>query len=175
MTILRLFHAGLVAAAAQLIAVGLVTIMTFRFVLDRYPDFFEPDFCSDADCQSVAVLQYLSWGYLLTACGVALTGHRAIDATASRIRHASRNMRPGEPDRATRILLSLLSVSTAASAVCALSPAPVILTLIGRHFACVCVASIIWSGTMSVGVASFGTNARAAIRALRSSWPSSRI
>src|ERR1043165_8026492 len=48
----------------------LVTVITFRFVQDRYPDVFQTDFCSDADCQSVAVWQHLRWGNLLTACGV---------------------------------------------------------------------------------------------------------
>jgi hypothetical protein len=167
MAILRLFQAGLVAAGAQLIAVGLTTFITFAFLQHSYPGVFQPDVCSDTDCESVAVLQYLKWGYLLTACGVAFTRHRNIEITASRIRHGSRAMWPAEPDRAAKVLLSLLFVSAAASAVCALSSPPTLLIAIGRQFACACAASLIWSGTLSIGVASFGANARAAKKALQ--------
>ena len=167
MAILRLFQAGLVAAGAQLIAVGLTTFITFAFLLHSYPGVFQPDVCSDTDCESVAVLQYLKWGYLLTACGVAFTSHRNIEITASRIRHGSRAMWPAEPDRAAKVLLSLLFVSAAASAVCALSSPPTLLMAIGRQFACACAASFIWSGILSIGVASFGANARAAKKALQ--------
>jgi len=167
MAILRLFQAGLVAAGAQLIAVGLTTFITFAFLQHSYPGVFQPDVCSDTDCESIAVLQYLKWVYLLTACGVAFTHHRNIEATASRIRHSSRAMWPAEPDRAAKVLLTLLYVSAVASAVCALSSPPTLLIAIGRQFACACATSLIWPGTLSIGVASFGANARAAKRALQ--------
>jgi hypothetical protein len=50
MAILRLFQAGLVAAGAQLIAVGLTTFITFAFLQHSYPGVFQPDVCSDTDC-----------------------------------------------------------------------------------------------------------------------------
>jgi hypothetical protein len=167
MTALRLFQAGLVAASAQLIAVGLTTFVALEFLQHNDADIFQPGVCSGTDCQSIVVLRYLKWGYLLTACGVVFTGHRIIDATASRIRHGSRAMWPTEPDRATERLLSLLIIPAIGFAVCALSSPPTLLIALGRHFACACAASFIWSGTMSIAAASFGANARAANRALR--------
>lgn len=167
MSILRLFQAGLVAAGAQIIALGLTTFITFAFLRHSYPGVFQPDVCSNTDCNSVAVLQYLKWGYLLTACGAAFTRHRHIETTASRIRLGSRAIWPAEPDRAAKVLLSLLFVSAIASAVCALNSPPTLLIAIGRQFTCACAASLIWSGTLSIGVAGFVANARAAKRALQ--------
>jgi hypothetical protein len=99
--------------------------------------------------------------YLLTALGVALTRHRLVDLAADRVRHASRLMNRSDPDRAANTLMvSLWFMAMGFGAVTLSSPPS--LTEQGWHLGNFDAAPIIWSGMMSIGVASFGANAQAA-------------
>jgi hypothetical protein len=99
--------------------------------------------------------------YLLTALGVALTRHRLVDLAADRVRHATRLMNRSDPDRAANTLMvSLWFMAMGFGAVTLGSPPS--LTEQGWHLGNFDAAPIIWSGMMSIGVASFGANAQAA-------------
>jgi len=99
--------------------------------------------------------------YLLTALGVALTRHRLVDLAADRVPHASRLMNRSDPDRAANTLMvSLWFMAMGFGAVTLSSPPS--LTEQGWHLGNFDAAPIIWSGMMSIGVASFGANAQAA-------------
>jgi hypothetical protein len=161
---LRLFQAGLVAAPIQFIAVGLETLVA---VLSAQHGLIAPALLAvspDSDFQSDAIFPLLIWVYLLTALGLALTCDRFIFLTAARIRHASRLMRPTEPDHAAKTLLVLLWLTAIGFAVMALRSPPYPLLEAARYIGCTCAASIAWSGLMSIGAASFGANAQAASR-----------
>jgi hypothetical protein len=161
---LRLFQAGLVAALIQFIAVGLETLVA---LLSARHGLIAPallDVSPDPDFQSDAIFPFLIWVYLLTALGVALTSDRFIVLTAARIRHASRLMRPTEPDHAAKTLLVLLWLTAIGFAVMALRSPPYPLLEAARSIGCTCAASIAWSGLMSIGAASFGANTQAASR-----------
>jgi hypothetical protein len=100
--------------------------------------------------------------YLLTAFGVALTRHRFVDLTADRIRRASRLMNRSDPDRAANTLMVSLWFAAMGFGAVTLNSPPSFLTEQGWHLGNFDAAPIIWSGMMSIGVASFGANAQAA-------------
>jgi hypothetical protein len=100
--------------------------------------------------------------YLVTAVGVAATRHRFIDLTAERFRRASRLMNHSDPDRAANTLTISLWFAALGFAAVTLSSPPSFLTEQGWHLGLFEAAPIIWSGIMSLGVASSGANAQAA-------------
>jgi hypothetical protein len=81
---------------------------------------------------------------------------------AHRIRRASRLMNPSDPDRAANTLMISLRFAAMGFAAVSLGPPPSFLTEHGWHLSYFDAAPIIWSGMMSIGVASFGANAQAA-------------
>jgi hypothetical protein len=100
--------------------------------------------------------------YLLAAAGVAATRHRFVDLTAARIGRASRLMNPSDPDRAANTLMISLWFTAMGFGAVTLGSPPSFLTEQGWHLGYFDAAPIIWSGMMSIGVASFGANAQAA-------------
>jgi hypothetical protein len=118
------------------------------------------------DSQFASISPLLTWIYLLTALGVALTSNRFVDFTTARIRGASRLMRPTEPDHATKTLLVQLWLAAIGFAVLALRSPPDSFVEAGRYYGFTCAASIAWPGIMSIGAASFGASAQAAKKAL---------
>ena len=164
-SIIRLFQAGLVAACAQLMAVALATLLVF---LAGRSGLIAPtlaEICPDAESSPTSVSPPLTWIYLLTAIGIALTSGRFVDFTAAHIRRASRLMRPAEPDHATKSLLVQLWLAAIGFAILTLRPPPHVWIETGRYWGLGCTASIIWPGAMSIGLACFGANAHAARKA----------
>jgi hypothetical protein len=159
---IRLFQAGLVAACAQLVAVALATFLVFLAAHSGLIAPALPAICSDAEPLSASVPPLLTWIFLLTAIGIALTSGRFVDFTAAHIRRASRLMRPVEPDHATKALLVQLWLAAIGFAILTLRPPPDVWIEVAHNFGGACAASIVWSGLMSIGVASFGANAHAA-------------
>lgn len=147
-----LFQAGFAAACMQLIAIVLETIGFF--------------FAGGDDCQSEPTLSFLTWCYLLTALGVALTTDRFVTTTAGRIRRASRLLDPTQPHLATENWLSQLCLASLGFGVIAFHSPPYFLAAACDFIGFTCGASIAWSGMMSIGAASFGANAQATRRAL---------
>ncbi len=103
--------------------------------------------------------------YVVFAAGVALTKHRYVTLTSTRIRHASRLMLTSEPDRTARTLAICLIFASVGCASLALQPPPAILVSMNWHLGSHAAAPILWSALLSVCVASFGANAHAAVDA----------
>jgi hypothetical protein len=132
-SIIRLFQAGLVAACAQLMAVALATPLIF---LAARRDLITPtlaEICPDAEASPSSVSPLLTWIYLLTAVGIALTSGRFVDFTAAHIRRASRLMRPIEPDHVTKALLVQLRLTAVGFAILVLRPPPDVWIEMGRN------------------------------------------
>lgn len=163
---LRLFQAGLVAAFSQFIAVGLATLVVSLSARHGLIAPASSDIGPAFDSQSASISPLLTWIYLLTALGVALTSNRFVDFTTARIRGASRLMRPPEPDHATKTLLVQLWLAAIGFAILALRSPPDSFIEAGRYLGCTGAALIVWPGMMSIGAAGFGANAQAVRNAL---------
>jgi len=157
-SILRLFDAAAIAALMQGIAALLATLLVLAYARHKIGNLRVP--VDDPTIQSLIPLLQLS--YLLTAAGVAATRHRFIDSTAARIRRASRLRNPSDPDRAANTLTIALWFTAMGLAALSLGSPPSFLTARGWHLGYVDAAPILWSGMLSIGVASFGANAQAA-------------
>ena len=155
---LRLFQAGVIAACIQSIAIILATLLILSYAHRQIENLQVP--ADDPAVQSLVPLLQLI--YLVTAVGVAATRHRFVDLTAGRIRRASRLMNHSDPDRAANTLTISLWFAAMGFAAVGLSSPPSLLMEQGWHLGFFDAAPIIWSGIMSVGVASFGANAQAA-------------
>ena len=166
MSRLLLFQAGLVAACIQCIAVAATTTAMLLAVQHDLIVLAPPHIGADIKSELDALLPLLRWIYLLIALGVALTSDRFVNFTAARIRLASRLMHPTETDHATKSLLTQLTLASIGLAVLALRPPPNLLIAAAGYLGCGWVASVAWSGMMSVAAAGFGANAQAARRAL---------
>jgi hypothetical protein len=157
-SMLRLFQAGVIAALMQCIAILLATLLIFSYAHHRIENLKVPA----NDPTVLSLIPLLQLIYLLTAVGVAATRHRFVDLTAGRIRRASRLMNPSDPDRAANTLMISLWFTAMGFAAATLGSPPSFLTELGWHLGLLDAAPIIWSGIMSLGVASFGANAQAA-------------
>lgn len=118
-----LFHAGFVAATRQLLA---IIIVTLGFALLSRQGLVGPLIVSTTG-DHVAVTPAVSWSYLLIAVNSALTKKEVLDATAARIRYASRRMGPTKPNRVIKRLSAYLWLAAVSQAVLTLLPAPTIL------------------------------------------------
>ena len=114
---------------------------------------------------ALSVVSLLPLIYVVFAAGVALTKHRYVTLTSTRIRHASRLMSSSEPDRAAGTLAICLLFASIGCASFALQPPPAILVSMNWHLGPHAAAPILWSALISVCVASFGANAHAAVDA----------
>jgi hypothetical protein len=157
----RLFHAGFVAALAQIMAIAAATVAVT--IALRCGLVIPASGAAESELQSVVRL--LRWVDLFLAVGIALTQNRFIDETAERIREAARGFYPHVPDRACKALFIQLSVASAGLAVLALRPPPGLLIEAADTGGWGAAVMLIWPGVMSVGVAAFGANAHAARRA----------
>lgn len=96
---------------------------------------------------------------------LALSSGRSVDITAIRIRSASRFVRFATPQSALKTLVVQLSLSAIVLALVAVRT-PEFVIEFGRFFGCEAATAIVWAGAMSIGVACFGANAYAALKAL---------
>lgn len=157
---LQLFQAGLIAGCIQAAIVIVVTPLVILFA--QYQD--NDASASGRDLAS-SVITFLPLIYVMLAVGVALTKHRCVTLTTTRIRHASRLMSSSEPERAAGTIAICLLFASIGCASFALQPPPSSLVAINWHFATYAAAPMIWSGIISVAVASFGANSHAAANA----------
>ena len=109
-----------------------------------------------------SVVSLLPFIYVVFAAGVALTKHRYLTLTTTRIRHASHLMSSSEPDRLAGTLAICFFLASIGCASYALQPPPVVLVAMDLHFGPHTAAPILWSALISVCVAGFGANAHAA-------------
>jgi hypothetical protein len=115
---------------------------------------------------TLSVVSLLPLIYVVLAAGVALTKHRYVTLTSTRIRHASRLMSSSEPDHAASALAICFFFTSIGCATFALQPPPTILVDMNWHLGPHAAAPMLWSALMSVCVASFGANAHAAFDAM---------
>ena len=154
---LQLFQAGLIAGCVQAAIIVVITPLVLLFAQYRDND---PS-ASDRDSAS-SVISLLPQIYVVFAAGVALTKHRYLTLTTTRIRHASRLMSSYEPNRAAGTIAICFAFASIACASFALQPPPASLVAMNWHLGSYAVAPILWSALISVAVASFGANSHAA-------------
>jgi hypothetical protein len=97
-----------------------------------------------------SVITLLPLIYVAFAVGVALTKHRYVTSTTTRICHASRLMSSSEPERAAGTITIFLLFAAIGCASFALQPPPASLVAMNWHFATYAAAPMIWSGIISV-------------------------
>lgn len=103
--------------------------------------------------------------YVVLAAGVALTKHRGIALTSTRICDASRLMSSSKPGRTAGTLAASFLFLSIGCASFAFEPPPAILDSINWHLGPYAAGPILWSALWSVCLASFGANAHAAVDA----------
>jgi hypothetical protein len=159
---LLLFQAGLIAGCAQAAIVLVITLLAIVFLQKQDSG----SSASDPD-PAFSIASLLPLIYVVFAAGVALTKHRYITLTSTRIREISRLTSSSEPDRAAGTLAICLFFASIGCASFALQPPPAILAGMDWHFGAHAAGPMLWSALMSLGVASFGANAHAAVEAYR--------
>jgi hypothetical protein len=156
--VLRFLEAGFIAGGRQLLAVILITLAVFLAASEKV--------------ESVSVLVrnpelwpsapvFLTWAYLLTAIGLALTENHRLDLTAKRIRRATYLLGEEHPSKALAIQLIIAAVLFAYFG---LRPPPQLLTDLCHDAGYLLAAPIVWAGMMTTAVAFFGASAHAAMR-----------
>lgn len=160
---LRLLKAGLIAAGLQVGAVAVATIIATHLAGSFELMSVES---TSSTAENASQIPFLAWVYLLTAFGVALTSASFVDINANRIRHASFLIDKDSPLNATRGLLAQLGVTVVLLLIEALNSPPSFLVDAGQSLGNVGAARLIWTGIMSVGIASFGATARATWKAV---------
>jgi hypothetical protein len=165
---LSLLQSGFVAAGFQLVAVILATPVVLTLMRPGSLGFPSTGLGSDASAPSMETqLSILTGAYLILSLGVVLTENRLLDATAMRIRQLSHRKDCPRPYLVMGLLLLMFCLGAAGFATLALQVPPKALVDLGHYFGWGDRPPIIWSGTMSIGVAWFGGNAHAALRALQ--------
>jgi hypothetical protein len=157
---LRLFQAGLIAGCIQAAIVLVITPLAILFA--QYRDYDASASGRDSASSVIALLPLI---YVLLAAGVALTKHRYVTLTTTRIRQASRLMSSSEPERAAGTIAICLLFASIGCVSLALQSPPAILVSMNWHLGPHAAAPILWSALLSVWVASFGANAHAAVDA----------
>lgn len=153
---LRLVQAGLIAGCIQ--AVIVLVITPFVILLAQSYD----DGSSASGDQVSSVISLLPVSYVIFAAGVALTKHRYVTLTTTRIHYASRLMSSSEPERAAGTIAICLFFASVGCASFGLQPPPASLVATNWHLGSYAAAPILWSALMSIAVAGFGANSHAA-------------
>jgi hypothetical protein len=161
---LSLARAGYVAAGRQfaavlLIALAVVTLIEIRMVGAGHP--------MEAFHTESQLSLFFAYADILAAIAVISTCNQSILQTADALRHASRLMYPTDPSRAADILQSLLWITAAGFAIMTVKPPPSALAGICNEIGLCWGVRAGWPGVMSICMAAFGANARAATRASR--------
>lgn len=165
---LNLFQFGFVAAGFQLVAVTLATPAVLALMRPGSIAFLSMSFDVDAAAPSMETQSSILTGaYLILSLGMVLTETRLLDSTAMHIRRISHLKDFSRPNLVMALLLFLFCLGAAGFVMLALQAPPKFLVDLGHYFGWGGRPPIIWPGTMSIGVAWFGGNAHAALRALQ--------
>jgi len=153
---LRLIQAGLIAGCIQAAVVLVVTPLVILLA-----QCYDNGSSASGD-QASSVISLLPVIYVIFAAGVALTKHRYVTLTTTRIRYKSRLMSSSEPERAAGTIAVCLFFASVGCASFGLQPPPASLVATNWHLGSYAAAPIVWSALMSVAVAGFGANSHAA-------------
>jgi hypothetical protein len=160
---LRLLHAGLVAAGLQLGAVIAITSLVILPALHGITFQGPPS----TPRTSEAVWNYTSplliWSYLIVAVGIVFTSSKSTMSTAKQIRSTVRTRLDREQ---TMQLLVCLAIPAIFMASFALEQPPAFLVEVTGYFDCSAATSSIWGAAMSVASACLGATAHAVKKAL---------
>jgi hypothetical protein len=156
---LRFLEAGLIAGARQLLAVILITSGVFLAVSEKAVLENASALPSEPGLwPSIPIL--LTWTYLLTAIGLALTEDHRLILTAKRIHHAAHLLGEQHP----KALASQLAIAAVLFACLALRSPPELLIDLCQYAGYLLAAPVVWAGVMTTAVAFFGASAHAAMR-----------
>lgn len=154
--LLKLLQGGVIAAGWQLVAALIITIAVLLANQMR-------------DNETEAFVGYgssfLFWAYLFLAFGFAMTKTRYLDHSAERMCYAAHLLHRDKTDDVLMALVAGLGFGTLLFVYLALYRPHVISNGFDQCLVCDIVASSIWPGAMSVGVAFFGATTHAAIKA----------
>jgi hypothetical protein len=161
---LNLIRAGYVAGGRQFAAVLLIALAVVMLIKIRTVGAGHPMQAVQTGNQ---LSLFFAYADILAAIAVISTCNQSILQTADALRRASRLIYPTDPSRAADILQSLLWVTAAGFAIMTLKPPPSVLAGICNELGLCWVVRVGWPGIMSICMAAFGANARAASRASR--------
>jgi hypothetical protein len=154
---LQLFQAGLIAGCVQAVIIVVITPLVLLFA-----QYWDNDPSASGRDPASSVITLLPLIYVTFAAGVALTKHRYLTLTTTRIRHASRLMSSSEPERVAGMIVICLFFASLGCASFTLQPPPALLMAMNWHFGSYAAAPILWPALMSVAVAGFGASSHAA-------------
>lgn len=165
---LQFIKVGIFAGFLQLIIVTLVSCLVSVSTLRAL---VVPATNATTRAELLYIYSPLKWLFLLFAVGIVLTDTKYVAFAATRIRHASRLMRPTIPDHAANTLFVLLALPTAGFAILTLRQPPDFVLALSSYFGHSARIWITWSALTSVGVAFFGAISHAAWRAVHTRPP----
>ena len=113
------------------------------------------DGSSTSGDQVSSVISLLPVSYVIFAAGVALTKHRYVTLTTTRIHYASRLMSSSEPERAAGTIAICLFFCVRRMRNVWLAAASRLLVDMNWHLGSYAAAPILWSALMSIAVAGF--------------------
>ena len=159
---LRLLRAGIVAAVRQIFAAAALTIFAAFIVAPNDPvRFVLETMISPGSGPSL-----LAWAYLMVAVGCGLSIGESTETAASRFRHAVTLMPMSQRRLALVAILAQSVICAIALAILALQKPPGLIVRSLGFFAGALAVPLVWSATLSIGVAFFCANALAAHGAL---------
>ena len=165
-SVLRLFHAGIFAAALQAAVVTSLTAAVWLF----WQQGWSPREPSTSSAALLAVAApFLRPGYTLTSIAVTFTDSRFLDATADHVRRTFHTLPATKPNSAVVALFSQLCLVSFGFMILALEEPPALLFAVGRYTGYPLLAVAAWPALWSIGIASFGATARAINKSLN--WP----
>jgi hypothetical protein len=161
----QLLHAGIIAGRRQLaVLVALTLILLVITPQDHIAQ--NSSATNKAEILPLSAMPLFTWAALLVALGLALTSNRSIDITARRIQRGSRILRLSSPQHILMSLVIQFGLAAILLAIFALQAPPNAVIWVGHYFGIPGAVSIVWTALMSVGVASFGASAHAAVKAI---------
>ena len=165
LTVFHVFQAGLVSAGIQFIASIFITFVVLVLTRVNLIGSPAPQLDLATDNSVAQVTSFLTWAYFVTAIGTIFTNNRFVRMSAAYLQATSLLVKSSEPDHVIKSLVAPLWFSSIGFAVLALRPPEFVLEF-DRYLGFVDVFPLEWSLAMTIGLAYFGANTRAALRAI---------
>jgi len=160
---LRLLHAGLVAAGLQLGAVIVITLLVILPAMRGITFQGPPSTPRTPEAVWNYASPFLIWSYLIVAAGIVFTNGKSTMSTAKHIRATVRTRLDREQAMQLLICLAIPAIVMASFA---LERPPAFLVKATGYFDCSAAAASVWGAVMSVASACLGATAHAVKKAL---------